>query len=88
LSAPDNEETHDKIANRILDALQDAINAGELEGSSMVTSFVCVVETLRSDGESGLSMVFSDKRQTVLLGLLNWAHMWCGRAFGGPFPDS
>lgn len=75
-----NQDRHKAASDKLLNALQEAANEGLISASESgyVASFVCVVETLDSEGNSGMNVLWGDPRLTVLLGLLDYGHMWIG----------
>lgn len=76
------EERHNKISAKILDALQECVTEGLFANPQMlVSSFVTAVEFTTGEGKSQISVLYSDERLTIILGLLNYAHMWCGAMF-------
>lgn len=74
----ENEVAHKAISDGILNSLQESIAAGHYGNQGMVAGFLTIVEIIGDDGESNMSVLYSDKRLTVLLGLLSYGHLWVG----------
>lgn len=77
------QEMNKKLAGKVMDALQDSITAGDFGEASMVTSMLCVVELLDTEGHSRLNVIISDERLTTNLGLVNYAAIVIGSQVGG-----
>lgn len=74
----ENDVAHKVISDGILNSLQESIAAGHYGNQGMVAGFITIVEIIDEEGESSMSVLYGDKRLTVLLGLLAYGHLWVG----------
>lgn len=85
-SEPFSEDAHQAAANKVLDALQDAITEGLIPGGGRIASYITIVETLDESGNSRVFPLWNDNRTTALLGLLAYGQIVVGSGMEGMPP--
>lgn len=75
-------DAHGEASGRVLSTLQDLLNDEVIPNGGMVASYITVVETIDSEGESKVQVLWSDNRLTILLGLLQWGQMHVAAGMG------
>lgn len=66
---------HKAACDAVLDTLTNCLQEGTIPEGGMIAAYVTVVETIQEDGGSGLYLLWSDGRTTVLSGLLTVGSM-------------
>lgn len=66
---------HKAACDAVLDTLQHQLNEGNIPEGGMLAAYVTIVETIKPDGDSGIYLLWSDGRTTVMSGLLTTGQM-------------
>lgn len=72
---PYEQEQHTEASRRVDDTLYDLLQEGVIPDGGVVVSSITVLETMTEDGQSRTFMLTTDKRKTMLFGLLQVGSM-------------
>ena len=81
------EQAFSNASDKVMNALQEALNEGLIIGGGRVASFVTIVETFDENGTPRVFPLWSDPRTSVLLGLLAYGNIIVTTGMGFPAKD-